>query len=144
MRRRGVAHVHSRYSYDGCHALADIVAFLRGRGLDFVLLSEHVRTLDDAAVRAIVAECRALSGDGFLVVPGLEYEASPDFVHVLAYGVDALAPARDVESIARAVRAAGGLAVLAHPHYRRACDHVPARAVGLLHGWEIWNGKADG
>lgn len=144
MRLRGVAHVHSTYSYDGCHPLAELVAFFRGRGLDFALLSEHVRTLDARAVTAIVAECRALSDDRFLVVPGLEYEATPDFVHVLAYNVQTATGARDVPTIARTVREAGGLAVLAHPHYRRAFEHVPGAALGLLNGWEVWNGKADG
>lgn len=56
---KGVAHVHSTYSYDGCPSLAEIVAFLNGRGLDFVLMSEHTRGLTERdALRAPAAAYR--------------------------------------------------------------------------------------
>ena len=144
MRLRGVAHAHSTYSYDGCHSLREIVEFLRERGLDFVLMSEHNRTLGEAEVAACVAECDALSDERFLVVPGLECEATPDHVHVLAYNVRALIGSRQALDIVRAARRLGGFAVLAHPHYRDAFTHVDQDTVDLLHGWEVWNGKADG
>ena len=59
MSLRGVAHVHSTYSYDGCHRLADLAAFFRAERLDFVLMSEHNRGLTDERVAAFVAECAA-------------------------------------------------------------------------------------
>lgn len=141
---RGIAHVHSRYSWDGVHPLAEIVGFLRDRGLDFALMSEHDRGLGDADVAAFVAECRALSDHRFLVVPGIEYEATPDYVHMLAYNTRALIGAKETPALARAIRAAGGLAVLAHPHWRDGYTHVPEPTLDVLHGWEVWNGKADG
>jgi hypothetical protein len=142
---RGIAHVHSRWSYDGCHDLADIVAHARATRLDFVLMSEHNRTLTDETMAAFVSECDTLTqGSGVLVVPGLECEATPDFVHILGYGVRRLVRAPRVGAIVRAVRAAGGFPVFAHPVYRDAVTHVTADDLGALAGWEVWNAKADG
>ena len=142
---RGIAHVHSRWSYDGCHDLAEIAGFARARGLDFVLMSEHTRTLTATSMAAFVSECDALTRDtGVLVVPGIECEATPDHVHVLGYGVRTLVRGNRVGTIARAMRAADGFVVFAHPMYRDAFSTVAGDELRELHGWEIWNGKADG
>jgi hypothetical protein len=142
---RGIAHVHSTFSYDGRHALAELARHAKARGLDFVLMSEHTRTLTGAAMAAFVAECDALSETaGVLMVPGIECEATPDHVHVLGYGVRTLVTERRVGAIAAAVRAAAGFPVLAHPLYREAFRHVRRDELDGLAGWEIWNGKADG
>jgi len=145
MKLRGIAHVHSTYSYDGCHALAELARFASARGLDFVLMSEHNRTLTPESMAAFVAECDALSDEhGVLMVPGIECEATPDYVHVLGYGVRALVTARDAGAIVSGIHAAGGFAVLAHPVYREALTHVAPAALAALDGFEVWNGKADG
>jgi predicted metal-dependent phosphoesterase TrpH len=142
---RGMAHVHSRWSYDGCHDLDEIVARAAGRRLDFVLMSEHNRTLTDDTMAAFVAQCDALTRPGgVLVVPGIECEATPDYVHVLGYGVRTLIRDRRAGAIAAAVRAAGGVPVLAHPVYRDAAAHVSTADLAQVVGWEVWNGKADG
>jgi hypothetical protein len=78
------------------------------------------------------------------MVPGIECEAEPSDVHVLGYHVGEFIGARDVAGIARAIRGAGGFAVLAHPLYREAWRHVGPGALAALHGFEVWNGKADG
>jgi hypothetical protein len=142
---RGIAHVHSRWSYDGCHTLPEIARHARERALDFVLMSEHTRTLTAASMAAFAAECDAsTAATGVLMVPGIECEAVPDHVHVLGYGVRALVTARTVGGLAAGIRAAGGFPVLAHPLYRDAFTHVRRSELSDLAGWEIWNGKADG
>jgi predicted metal-dependent phosphoesterase TrpH len=142
---RGIAHVHSRWSYDGCHDLAEIAGFARTRGLDFVLMSEHDRTLTGERMAAFVRECDALTRtSSVLMVPGIECEATPDHVHVLGYGVRTLVRERRVAAIARAMRDASGFVVFAHPIYRDALRLVSREDIDALHGWEVWNGKADG
>ncbi len=142
---RGIAHVHSRYSYDGCHDLAEIAAFARGRELEFVLMSEHNRTLTDASMAAFVAECDALTDrTGVLMVPGIECEATPDYVHVLGYGARALVTDRAIDGIVTGLRAAGAFPVLAHPIYKNALGQLERAILDRLDGFEIWNGKADG
>ena len=142
---RGMAHVHSRWSYDGCHDLGEIVARAQARRLDFVLMSEHNRTLTDATMARFVSQCEAATdATGVLVIPGIECEATPDFVHILAYGVRTLIRERRVGEIAAAVRRAGGFPVFAHPLYRDAAAHVATVELAQLGGWEVWNAKADG
>ena len=142
---RGIAHVHSRYSYDGCHDLADLARFASARRLDFVLMSEHNRTLTDASMAAFVAECASLTeATGVLMVPGIECEATPDYVHVLGYGAHALVCDRGIAAIVAGLRKAGAFTVLAHPIYKSALDQVGHPALAALDGFEIWNGKADG
>ena len=142
---RGIAHVHSLYSYDGRHALAEIAEFARARGLDFVLMSEHNRTLTDERMAAFVADCDTLTrATGVLLVPGIECEATPDYVHVLGYGVRTLVTAREAATIAAGIHRADGFAVLAHPVYRNALDHLGRATLDDLDGFEVWNGKADG
>src|SRR5215831_12452012 len=88
---RGLAHVHSRWSYDGCHDLEELAAAARARSLDFLLMSEHTRTLTPSAMTTIVAHCEVVTREsGVLVVPGIECEARPDHVHVLGYGARTL------------------------------------------------------
>ena len=145
MRLRGIAHVHSRYSYDGCHDLAELAQFARARGLDFVLMSEHNRTLTADVMRAFVAECDALTqATGVLMVPGIECEATPDYVHLLGYGVRALVQERAADAIVAGLHAAGGFVVLAHPVYREAFGQLGGDTLRRLDGFEVWNGKADG
>jgi hypothetical protein len=145
MNLRGIAHVHSRWSYDGCHDFEAIVAHARIRKLDFVLMSEHNRTLTDAAMEAFVAECDALTDTtGVLVVPGIECEATPDFLHILGYGVRRIIRDRHAGTIIGAIREAGGFPVLAHPVYRDAVTYLTAGELAALGGWEVWNAKADG
>ncbi len=144
MTLRGVAHVHSTYSYDGCHHLADLAAFFRAERVDFVLMSEHNRGLTDERVAAFVAECAALTDARLLVVPGLECEASPDWVHILGFNVSTLITTRSAPDIVEAIRSAGGFAALAHPHHRDAYALVDEATIRRLQGWEVWNGKADG
>ena len=141
---RGVAHVHSHYSWDGHHPLPEIAGFLRARGLDFVLMSEHTKRLEPTAFGEFVATCDALTDERLRGVPGREFEATPEHVHVLGYGLRALSTARDAAAIGRFVRESGGLAVLAHPTWKAAHTHVDAPALARLEGWEVWNGKADG
>jgi hypothetical protein len=141
----GIAHVHSRFSYDGVHDLKELADFAHGRRLDFVLMSEHNRTLTAERMAAFVDACGALTRDtGVLMVPGIECEATPDYVHVLGYGTRELVTSRELPAIVAGIRAAGGFSVLAHPMYRDACGFVPVAALAEIDGWEIWNGKADG
>jgi hypothetical protein len=142
---RGIAHVHSRWSYDGCHDLAEVASFARVRRLDFVLMSEHTRTLTPRSMAAFVDACDALtSATGILMIPGIECEATPDHVHVLGYGVRVLVTGHEGQAITAGIRDAGGVAVLAHPLYRDAWVHVDRQMLAGLDGWEVWNGKADG
>ncbi|NUP05825.1 MAG: PHP domain-containing protein [Polyangiaceae bacterium] len=64
----GDFHVHSRESGDAGPSIEEIVEFARGRGLDFVELSEHNTTSQLDFMNAAQADASPL-----LLIPGVEY-----------------------------------------------------------------------
>ncbi|WP_406508171.1 CehA/McbA family metallohydrolase [Streptomyces sp. NBC_00212] len=127
---RGDCHMHSVYS-DGGRTPAQIAALARAAGLDFINTSEHNT---NSAHRA----WQGLWGDDLLIMTGEEITTRNG--HVVALGtdpgtfIDWRYRARDNRfgHFARAVRAAGGIVVPAHPH---------ATCVGC--GWKFGFGEAD-
>jgi hypothetical protein len=101
-------HVHSTYSRDGTAHPGDIVRRCRQLGLSGVAITDHNEIEGSLAVQVMG---RAV---GLLVVTGVEVSTSEG--HVLAYGVRELIPRglTAAETVER-VRAAGGVAVAAHP-----------------------------
>lgn len=140
---RGILHVHSTFSYDGRHTLAEIAALARERGYQFVGMSEHSNTLDDANVAALIETCKQVSTADCLILPGIEFTCR-DNLHLLAFGI---APERhftehDPAEVARWIQAEGGVAVVAHPV--RYDYQIPDAMAPYLDGIEIWNAGYDG
>ncbi|MBM7115391.1 CehA/McbA family metallohydrolase [Archangium primigenium] len=111
----GDLHVHSRESGDARPPLDEIATFARGRGLDFVVLSEHNTTstldfLGDAQARH----------PGVLLVPGIEYTTYQG--HANALGATGYVRPRVNEGLSldeavAAFRAQGALFSINHPTY---------------------------
>ncbi|MFJ8083568.1 CehA/McbA family metallohydrolase [Streptomyces sp. NPDC096205] len=134
---RGDLHLHSWHS-DGRRTPAEIGALARAAGLDFVNSSEHNTT-------SAHAHWADVAGDDLLVLLGEEVTTRNG--HLVALGtdpgtfVDWRFRARDdaFGRTAATIRAAGGLAVPAHPH-------APCVGCAWKHGWdaadavEVWNG----
>jgi predicted metal-dependent phosphoesterase TrpH len=143
---RVAAHVHSTWSYDGEWELRDLPRAFARRGYDAVLMSEHDRTFDDERWEAFGAACAAASaGGGALLIPGIEYSDAQNLVHVPVWGAPGfLGKDRPTGDLLRAARAAGAVAVLAHPLRRDAWRTFEPSWLELAHGVEIWNRKVDG
>ena len=142
---RGVFHAHSQHSFDGKEPLARLCAELRSRGYHFLLLTEHDDTLDAATYERICSECNGLSGPDFLAVPGIEvrcWRNEREQCHVAALGVRAWIPRGPIPDVLSAIRLAGGLSVILHPHKYSA--HVEPAELAGFDGFEFWNGKEDG
>jgi hypothetical protein len=143
---RGELHLHSTHS-DGAWTPQEIATLARPRGLDFMVLSDHNTT-------SSYEEFRALADPRTLVIPGAELTTYNG--HCLAIGVEDWMDwrtgleGRSINDVARAVRAAGGLFVIAHPDAMpddvcTGCrwthdDFDPALADAV----EIWGGLWDG
>jgi hypothetical protein len=135
---RGVAHVHSRYSFDGRLTMQELARFFRERHIDFVLLSEHVESLTAETVRAVIADCAALSDESFLLIPGIEIDA----LNALFYGARPVGPWSSNEELAARLVEGGALAVVSHPiKIHRA---LPASTERDAAGVEVWNSRHDG
>jgi hypothetical protein len=138
--RDGIVHVHSTFSYDGEHTLAELAAFGRQCGYSFIGMAEHSNTFDDAKMKAFVEECRGLSDGGFLLIAGIEFSCEGD-LHLMGLGIKEFTSVRDPIAVARFIREQGGLAIVSHPS--RYGYEIPQELVGEIDGIEVWNASND-
>jgi hypothetical protein len=138
---KGIAHVHSNFSYDGVHTVDELAAFGRACGYTFMAMSEHSDTLDPARMAVYVAECARVSGDGFVMIPGIEFTCEGN-LHVIGLGVQAYTDLKSPDRVAQFVRERGGVPVVAHP--MRYLYRVPSGLAEVLGGVEVWNASYDG
>ncbi len=137
--RLGAMHLHSTYS-DGEFSLPELRELFIAQGCDFACVTDHAESLDADQLAAYSSECEALSDANFRLVPGLEYACGR--LHILGYGVTMPIDSTEPNEVIAAIKAAGGVCVIAHPQER-----FFARIEGLEtlpHGIEIWNSKYDG
>jgi hypothetical protein len=142
---KAACHVHSDWSYDGKWSLPDLATAFARRGYRVVMMTEHDLGFTEARRLENREACAKASSDEVLLVPGIEYSDARNTVHVLVWGpVPFLGEGVPTAELLKQVRAAGGVAVLAHPFRRKAWKAFdPAWADSLL-GIEVWNRKTDG
>jgi predicted metal-dependent phosphoesterase TrpH len=138
-------HCHSEWSYDAEWSLRDLARFFGRMGVDVMLMSEHDTRFPQQQFEKYRQECQAASTPACTLIPGIEYSSPDNAVHILAWGLDHfLAEDRPVMETLERVRAAGGVAVLAHPARRSIWKMFDPVWVPYLAGIEIWNRKTDG
>ncbi len=140
-RLRGAIHVHSRYSYDGMVTVAELARFFRGRGFDFICITEHSDGLEAADLEAMARDAAQASSESFLVIPGVEFSCRRR-LHILGLGVPVPTASDDPFVVAAHVRRHDGLAVVAHPA-AYGTDH-PTELAAAVDGIEVWNITKDG
>lgn len=138
---RGIIHVHSEFSRDGFHSVADLAGFARESGLRFVGLTDHAEDITAEGIQSLQQECIKSSDESFVMFPGLEYRCQED-VHILGIGVTEKIASTDPVTIASHIQGVGGLAVIAHPG--RNGYQCPPGLYPVLNGIEIWNGRYEG
>jgi hypothetical protein len=140
-----VCHVHSRWSYDGSWSLEDLSAKFRSQGCRVLMMTEHDRGFTAERLEQFRAACAKASSSDFLVVPGIEYSDAENRVHVLVWGlVPFLGEGLPTSEMLESVRTANGVAVLAHPSRKKACEKFEPYWAERLLGIEVWNRKYDG
>lgn len=140
-----VCHVHSEWSYDGTWSLQALSAKFSERGCRVLMMTEHDRGFTPGRLDGYRRECAKASSDKILVVPGIEYSDSANRVHVLVWGpVPFLGESLPTSEMLKAVKAADGVAVLAHPSRKNASQCFSPQWAGGLLGIEVWNRKYDG
>ncbi len=130
---RADLHVHTDASPDGRSPLEELTEAARAAGLDAVAVADHDRcTHTPAAMNGVllIPACEISTGAGHIT--GLFLERDIDFA--------ALGPLPAPEAAVAAIRAAGGLAVLAHPFHRP--DTPEGRFSFDLDGVETANARA--
>jgi hypothetical protein len=118
--------------------MADLAAFFRERGVNVVLMSEHVETLDPEKLVRIFADCRAYSTDSFLLVPGIEIDA----LNALFYDVQPVDSWTDPQDLATQFARGGALVAVSHPV--KVKTDIPPLTASFVEGVEVWNSRHDG
>ena len=145
MEHIAVCHVHSEWSYDGSWTLDALSAKFSQRGCRVLMMTEHDRGFSQSRLEEFRRACIRASSEKILVVPGIEYSDAANRVHVLVWGpVPFLGENLPTGEMLEGVRAANGVAVLAHPTRRRAYECFEPSWANKLLGIEMWNRKYDG
>lgn len=137
---RGYLHLHSCHSYDGKLSLQELKDKCLELGMSFAAITEHTDGLDGQAVQNLADECRSLSDDRFLFIPGFELPYKN--CHVLLIGCDAPDLTLDPLDAIKHAKQQGSWIVLAHPH--RNHFSIDEESSALLDGIEVWNQQYDG
>ena len=138
------SHIHSVWSYDGSWSLEALSKRFSQRGYGIIMMTEHDRGFTPARFRDYREECAKASSAKILVVPGIEYSDATNRVHVLVWGAPFLGEGLPTSELLEAVRAANGVAVLAHPSRKNVWTSFDPYWAERLLGVEIWNRKYDG
>ena len=72
MKIKGALHIHSDYSYDAKMTLVELKDLFVNNGLSFALMTEHTDEMCKERAERFINECRHLSDDTFVFVPGFE------------------------------------------------------------------------
>ncbi len=144
MEFRAACHLHSEWSYDGSWSLEALSEKFSRRGYRILLMTEHDRGFTARRFNEYREACSTASSSDMLVVPGIEYSDAANRVHVLVWGGPFLGEGLSTSETLEAVRAANGVAVLAHPSRRNAWWCFEPHWAGKLLGIEVWNRKYDG
>lgn len=124
-------HLHTVASYDGHTTPAELIERAASVGLDGIVVTDH----DTVEGARVTTELAAPSDP--LVIAGCEVSTAEG--HLLAIGVDfAPEPGRPMVETTRAVREAGGVAVVPHP-FQRSRHGACASAIAGVDGIEVYN-----
>jgi histidinol phosphatase-like PHP family hydrolase len=139
--KRGVFHVHSVFS-DGEDSLECLVEIFRLSGMSFAAVSDHAEAFNDQEIERYIDRCESLSGDDFLVIPGLEFALHGGNIHILGYGINRRVRFVSMDQLVDGIHSQGGVAVLAHPPV--GATNLIGSIKAKLDGIEVWNGRYDG
>jgi len=140
MEIKGIAHLHSTYSYDGQLSLSQTKELLIKEGLQFACMTEHTDDLTIEAMREFIKDCAENSDEKFVFIPGFEVPYKD--MHLLMIGVQEILPEETDNLTLQIWREQTSLVVLAHPSRNNfIIDDV---IKNILDGVEVWNSYYDG
>jgi predicted metal-dependent phosphoesterase TrpH len=130
-------HVHSEHSRDGAATVEDILERCKSMGLDGCAITDH-NSVDGSLSAIELADSFDL-----LVIRGTEVSTSEG--HVLAYGLSETVPrGLSIDETIRRIRAAGGMAVAAHPRRFPSGMGIRRASVNAFDAIETLNGGSSG
>ena len=95
----------------------------------------------DDKFKLFISECKSLSEDDFVIIPGLEFRCE-NGLELLGLNISKKLNILEPKKLIELIQEKDGLAILAHPHkYKFNWD---CAAIKNLNGVEIWNYLYDG
>jgi len=137
---KGLTHVHSTYSFDGQLSLSQMKALLRDHGYHFVLMSEHIEGLSPQEFSCFLEECKELTDESFIFVPGLEFHAECISINGLKHPLKNMAKGR--RQLLEECLDHDTFNIFVHPSLRRSLPND--KTLKKVHAIEVWNAKYDG
>lgn len=136
---RGIIHCHSHFSHDGQHSLEELCQAFKAQGFKFAALTEHSCGINKEDYAEFVAQCKVLSSEDFVLIPGLEI-LCPNGAEIAGVGLEEIVEPGEPDQVVAAIRHAGGFSIWVHPQKRGALPEKPYAS----HAIELLNGKEDG
>jgi hypothetical protein len=132
--------MHSDFSHDGKDSLETLRTTCIERGISFVGMTDHAEDLDARIFDSYSCRCAELSGDGFMMIPGLEYRfEGMKGLHLLAFGLREWIEPRTPAEFFDQARGRSRMTMLAHPVLARY--QIPQVVLENVDAIEVWNGN---
>lgn len=138
---KGAIHIHSLYSSDGKESVKSIRDLFLPDGVNFLILTEHEDKLTELLYERFVQECKSLSTEDLIIIPGLEFKC--DKIEILALNIEHMFTYSGLHDLLEKIRKNNGIAILAHPH-KYKFNIEPYIKNDRINGVEIWNYRYDG
>ncbi len=145
---RGAFHLHSRHSYDSEIEFSEMRPLLKENGFSFAFMTEHAydrrekRYLNAREVNQFFEDCRRYSTPDFLFIPGFEFYAYDNQVHIVGTPVHGPVPFESLDTAAKIIdylHQKESLALLVHPFWVDAYRLVTPEEFQGFDGFEVWN-----
>ncbi len=136
---KGVFHYHTELSYDSNISLEELSKKLQKEGYHFAALTEHTKDVTIDNYIEYINQCKKLSNDKFVLIPGLEIRCG-DGIEIAGIGLNNYIPDKSPNEVINSINQQGGYAVWVHPE--KYTEYKP----GLFHpnAIEVLNGNVDG
>lgn len=138
MKIKGVNHIHTFYSHDSNCAIDNLVAKAKEMGYSFMIVSDHANDLNTEKVESLINDCRSLSTDNFIVIPGVEYSFDNN-THVAFIGINSPLTSTTPEALIREAHNQNAIGVLCHPGSITSANYP--EWIKELDGAELWNAR---
>ena len=138
---KGAIHLHTTLSHDGDMSFEELTDFLKYKGYDFIIITEHSYDMNEEKVNILKEQADALSTSSFLIIPGLEFRCHSD-IDILGIGVTDMCESDEPGKVIDHIHSRDGIAVLAHPTKEKY--PIENEWVARLDGCEIYNNGNDG
>jgi predicted metal-dependent phosphoesterase TrpH len=132
--KKGIFHIHSSFSYDGLNSIRGIYDFIKKRGLNFIILSDHDTINGSLELKKFVLS-RGLN----IEVP-ISAEYKTNWGDIIAVNIRSEINIRDPLLLIDEIKMQGGVSILPHPYDGHNQIDILAQRVDVI---EVYNARSS-